>query len=327
MILVENPKDLFDKGTKLIANCAWAQGFALLNKAGETNYDPANRLLGELALKDDLDSALAYYLKINQKTDDDAFKIGEIYFKLKRYDYVYGYFNGLTGLHDSRVFEYLEKIYYHLNDKEAALGCVKERLQIDGDFELYKKAKQITNGLIDYQKASVDISMHEEQKYLDGIIGETREIELVDEDGVTVVNDGFLALDRNVKMLIVNAQVLLSELLDESIVQGLFLKEKVILIQRNALIQGEPNLRYIYVSSKNKSFCSEDNVLFSKNKKHLIAYACLKPEEEYHVPKEVSWVFSTAFAKTYKLRRLYISRKIDLSGVNLPDNIEVIYEE
>ena len=48
---MDNPKDLFDKGTKLISNCAWAQGFALLNKAGEMNYDPANRLLGELALK------------------------------------------------------------------------------------------------------------------------------------------------------------------------------------------------------------------------------------------------------------------------------------
>lgn len=188
-------------------------------------------------------------------------------------------------------------------------------------FELYKLAKRITNNQYDYDKANCNII---NSKIIDSLKSEAREIELVacQQTNMTL-EEGFLAFDKKVKMLIVNVFELTSNFLDESSILGLFLKENVEKITNNILLQ---NLKYIYVNKNNDYFYADNNVLFSKDQKLLIAYASLKEEEEYYVDSKVKEIANFAFFHASYLKRLYLSKKckIDLNYVN--KNIQIIYQ-
>ena len=76
------------------------------------------------------------------------------------------------------------------------------------------------------------------------------------------------------------------------------------------------NLEKIEVDSKNIKYCSEDGVLFSKNKKELLIYPAGKTDKIYKVPNEVKKICAVAFASNK-----YVSE------VQLPDKLEYIGRE
>ena len=92
----------------------------------------------------------------------------------------------------------------------------------------------------------------------------------------------------------------------------------------------------IIVSDNNKSFCSVDGVLFTKNMKKLICYPCGKPEETYIVPDGVEIIGVCAFQGNRFLKSVYLPSSIqnieqnafsscdELSSVFLPEGLKTI---
>lgn len=74
-----------------------------------------------------------------------------------------------------------------------------------------------------------------------------------------------------------------------------------------------PNLEKIEVDPKNKDFCSEDGVLFLKDKTALVVYPICKKENTYKIPSETTIIADNAFAFNGLIKE-----------VIFPDNLEFI---
>ena len=69
------------------------------------------------------------------------------------------------------------------------------------------------------------------------------------------------------------------------------------------------DLKEIRVDPNNPTFCSEDGVLFTKEKGHLICYPVNKKGLVYHVNDPTRMICCTAFASNKYLKRLYLDNK------------------
>jgi hypothetical protein len=69
----------------------------------------------------------------------------------------------------------------------------------------------------------------------------------------------------------------------------------------DSAFNGCKNLVSFSVHPDNNLFCVVDGVLFTKNKKHLIAYPCNKPGGSYIVPEEVTHIEEAAFSNCSNL--------------------------
>ena len=76
------------------------------------------------------------------------------------------------------------------------------------------------------------------------------------------------------------------------------------------------SLNKIVISDNNKHFCTEDGILFSKDKKSLIRYPGRHEREKYVVPDGVKKIEENAFYKSK-----------NLTSVVLPDTVEFIGKE
>lgn len=93
------------------------------------------------------------------------------------------------------------------------------------------------------------------------------------------------------------------------------------------------NLEKIEVDPKNARFCSEDGVLFSKDKKELLTCPAGKTDKIYKVPDEVKKIWPNAFAFNKYISEVqlpdklkYIGREAFLNSnlrrIYLPDSLE-----
>lgn len=87
-------------------------------------------------------------------------------------------------------------------------------------------------------------------------------------------------------------------------------------------------LKEIHVSDKNKIYCSQDGVLFSKDMKVLIKYPASKEKDFYQVPNGVSKINYMAFSVSSKLKTLHFGNDveyIETYALNLSAVKNIIY--
>ena len=75
------------------------------------------------------------------------------------------------------------------------------------------------------------------------------------------------------------------------------------------VFEGCRRLRAINVSPKNKAYSSSQGVLF-QNKNKLVKYPANKSGEEYAVPETIVKIEDRAFFDNYRLKRVYLSKKV-----------------
>ena len=95
----------------------------------------------------------------------------------------------------------------------------------------------------------------------------------------------------------------------------------------------------VNVSEKNKNYCSEDGVLFNKDKTELLVYPRTKQDTEYQVPAGVTKIRETAFCVCNNLVKVTIGENVKeignqaffrcdkLEEVVLPNQLSVIGDE
>lgn len=191
-------------------------------------------------------------------------------------------------------------------------------------FELYKKAKAIANKLIEYERPKyATIGDQSDGCYaIDYILPPRREIEIIETDHEKdIAVEGVLAFYYEPRMLIVNTQAMTTLVLDESAVIGLFIGEKLKKIENEILLQ---DLRYLYVVSKNEHYYADNNVLYTKDRTRLIAYASRKPEEVYEADDNLKVISSYAFLGAKNLKKLIIGKDVDIRFAQISDKIEII---
>lgn len=191
-------------------------------------------------------------------------------------------------------------------------------------FELYKEAKNILLHGIEYESSLFDFDEFEDKIQV-WSVNDTREIAFLDyanQKKPVIAINGILAFNHTTRCLIINTDVLDSNLLDESSVECLFIGKDVKKITDRTFLKP---LRYLYVDSRNPFFKSEDNCLYTNDFKELIYYSC-RPEEEYHVNEKTKVIKSFCFRNPGNLKKLYISKSTQFEGNNLPENIEIINE-
>lgn len=81
-------------------------------------------------------------------------------------------------------------------------------------------------------------------------------------------------------------------------------------------------LKNINVSEDNNTYCSENGILFSKDKTSLMLYPAGKNEKTYDIPESVSTIESCAFQKCVYLESIIISDNVTNIGVYAFDNCE-----
>ncbi|MCM1161880.1 MAG: leucine-rich repeat domain-containing protein [Roseburia sp.] len=69
------------------------------------------------------------------------------------------------------------------------------------------------------------------------------------------------------------------------------------------------SLTAITVDAANPAFCSQDGVLYTKDKSVLYNFPCGKSTASYHVPETVDHICCTAFASARYLNKLYLDGK------------------
>lgn len=96
------------------------------------------------------------------------------------------------------------------------------------------------------------------------------------------------------------------------------------------------NLQIIYVATDNEKFCSEDGVLFNKNKTKLILYPTRKNTESYIIPTSVSEIASNAFSSCEYLKSITLPNSIrtineytfyrcfGLTSISLPNSVTTV---
>ena len=123
---------------------------------------------------------------------------------------------------------------------------------------------------------------------------------------------GALSFQPSIQALIADVKSIKYDFLDESQVEMLFLGKSVENFtsskSKRFFIQYSP-IRYIWADSENAHFFADNNVLFNKKQTELIAYARMRPEEEYTVPRSVKRIKNYAFFFPKHLKKLYIYKE------------------
>lgn len=70
------------------------------------------------------------------------------------------------------------------------------------------------------------------------------------------------------------------------------------------------SLQGIYVDSENETYCSEDGVLFNKDKTTLLQYPAGKQDISYTVPKGVTAIASGAFSGCQHLKEVFVPEQV-----------------
>lgn len=83
-------------------------------------------------------------------------------------------------------------------------------------------------------------------------------------------------------------------------------------IRLNALRRFK-GLRSVHITPAHKKYCSENGVVFSKNKKYLIYYPCSKPDIKYIIPEGV-----------VKIGRMAFFGQVYLEEVKMPDTVKML---
>jgi len=194
-------------------------------------------------------------------------------------------------------------------------------------FRVYKYAKDVFCGRREYEISELICEERDGVVLIRDFKGK-RGLEVIcaPSETHTLVEGGIVALNRNTRALIINADALEGDLLDESIVTSLFLGERVKGIEGGYFRCG--GLKYITVAEGNPYLKSEGNVLFDRQITHLICYPPKKTDEEYIVPQSVKTIGQYAFRFTGNLRRLYLPNGVHLAKDALypaDNNIEILY--
>lgn len=181
-------------------------------------------------------------------------------------------------------------------------------------FSIYKFSKGIFNKKIDWKQSNYDLINYSDNRVGIYEIFDKRSISYVDlkvKDKTVEVTNGVLAFNHDVKSLIINADYLDHEMLDESSVKMLFIGDRV--KEMSPFINA--SLKYLEVDKNNPYFTSQNNVLFNKNMTKLILYCNLKPDIEYTIPESVKIVSSWAFIG-------YSQRKDALKVIHCSKNVK-----
>ena len=180
-------------------------------------------------------------------------------------------------------------------------------------FAVYKFSKQIFNKKLDWQQSRYDYDVHHNGHVSIQEIFEDKSIAYVDlpiEGKLVKATAGVLAFKRHVKSLIINAEVLDHEMLDESGVRMLFIGDRV----REITSFINTSLKYIEVDKNNPYFTSQNNILFDKKMTRLITYCNMKPDTEYTIPETVkevdAWAFINFRERLDALRVIHCSQKV-----------------
>lgn len=75
-------------------------------------------------------------------------------------------------------------------------------------------------------------------------------------------------------------------------------------------------LTEINVSNQNNTYCSEDGILFDKNKKTLYMYPRNKEGDTYHIPNSVECIYHTAFCGNTNLISVSMDNNVQSVGVS-----------
>lgn len=98
------------------------------------------------------------------------------------------------------------------------------------------------------------------------------------------------------------------------------------------------NLTNIYVNSENDTFTSINGILFSKDKKQIIAYPLGKTEETYNIPDGVKVIGIHAFANNNTLNKIILPDTLEeigksafsgcqnLVSIDLPTSLSLLYQ-
>lgn len=196
-------------------------------------------------------------------------------------------------------------------------------------FKIYKFAKKVALGEIDYPISKYDTQIYENT--IIESIWDKRTLAYVTAPDMTLC-DGVLAFQTNIRALIVDVKGIDCEFLNESNVQMLFFGKHVRYFAKGrskGFFISFSALRYIWVDSENPYFYADNNVLFNKDQTKLICYARMRPEEEYTVPRSVEKIQNYAFFFPKHLKKLYIHKgtQIDDYSFKFYDDAapEIIY--
>ena len=205
-------------------------------------------------------------------------------------------------------FDGLVYMPYEAGERQSELQSIQ-------DFNVYKYAKAVLYGEIPFEVSGAFTRVHRGKLFIDSV--DTRMgIALVDgsygEEGrETVADMGILAFDPAVTALILNTDYVHTEFLDESSVVSLLFGKRVREFKDGHFV-ARSRLRYITVHGDNPYFCSENNVLFTKDMSRLVFYAPWRPEEIYCVPRSVRVLGKNCFYLTRSLKRLILPEDIEI---------------
>ena len=202
-------------------------------------------------------------------------------------------------------------------------------------FALYKFSKSIFNKQIDWKQSECALIDYGGNRIAIDEILDDRAVAYVDlkkENAQVEAKGGLLAFNLDVKSLIINADYLSHEILDESQVRMIFIGDRVKTIP--AAFIGA-SLKYLEVDQNNPYFTSQNNVLFDKKMKKLIMYCNLKPDEEYRIPESVKvvngWAFINYSNKYDALKVIRCSKNVRFEAPNCTpspyDKIQIIRDK
>ena len=95
--------------------------------------------------------------------------------------------------------------------------------------------------------------------------------------------------------------------------KSIYIPESVTYIDENAF-NSCSSLEQINVNENNKYYCSDDGVLYTKDKKYLMRYPAAKKETSYIIPSYVKNIYNRAFYECANIEK-----------VSLPDGVVMIY--
>jgi len=193
-------------------------------------------------------------------------------------------------------------------------------------FRIYKYAKEIFFGKREFEKSELFSCEIGGIDMIDGFAGK-RGVEYIEapSERESYVTYGVAALERNTKALIINADTVDSDFLDESSVTSVFFGKRFSRISDGYFKKN--GLKYITVHPDNEHFSSDGNVLFNKSKSILICYPPKRTEEEYRAPESVMVVEKLAFRYACNLKRIYLPKTVYLEkdAVYPEGSIEILY--
>ena len=218
---------------------------------------------------------------------------------------------------------------YTKNPTNCECGFSGIQYRYDNDeliFRIYKYAKDVFYGKREYAKSELYTDSFETYDMIIDFASK-RGVEYIvaPTENETHVSGGVAALNRKTHSLIIDADVVDSEFLDESIVTSVFFGKRFKRIEDGYLKKN--GLKYITVHPDNEYFSSDGNLLFDKSRSILIAYPPKRTEEEYRVPDSVKVIGRYAFKFASNLKRIYVPKHVRLEKdcIYPKDSIEIIY--